>query len=236
MMFRCIALAGAMSLFPAAVSTTAHAGEDAGAGSGVAAAPETPPGAVFAPPSAHRTREIGPQPVARELLVGAGVGAGVTLGAGAIAFLALQDGERDQADNAAGALAIGLIAYPLGAALGVAGAGTDGHVYGGVKNTIAGAYLGAISGAVLCGLVGLGIAPEEGAGASVGVLLGYVVGAPLGAAIIWNATLQDHGPSTGLINVSGSRTRLSIPMVSVTPDPLRAQGTLASIRLMDGRF
>ena len=226
-----------MSLFSAIVSTIAHAGEDAEGESDVVAVPETPPGAaLLAPPSMHPVSKIGPQPVAREVLIGAGVGAIATVGVGAIAFLALQDGEREQADNAAGGLAIGLTAYPLVASLGVASVGTRGHVYGSVKNTIAGGYLGSVGGALLGGLVGHVIAPDEGAGAGVGVLLGYLAGAPIGAAIVWNTTLEDHGSGTGLVNVSGNRTHLSIPAISVTSDPLRPQGMLASVRLMDGRF
>jgi hypothetical protein len=64
------------------------------------------------------------------------------------------------------------------------------------------------------------------------VLLGYLAGAP----IAWNTTLEDQGSGTGLVNVSGNRTHLSIPAMSVTSDPLRPQGMLASVRLMDGRF
>lgn len=237
MMFRSVTLFTAMSLFSAIVSTTAHAGDDAEGESDVVAVPETPPGAApIAPPSMHPGSKIGPQPVAREVLIGAGTGAIVTVGVGAIAFLALLDGEREQTDNAAIGLGLGLAAYPLGAGLGVAIVGTRGDVYGSVKNTIAGAYLGSVGGALLCGLVGHAIAPAEGAGASVGVLFGYLAGAPIGAAIAWNTTLEDHGSGTGLINVSGNRTHLSIPAISVTSDPLRPQGMLASVRLMDGRF
>jgi hypothetical protein len=237
MMFRSVTLFTAMSLFSAIVSTTAHAGEEAEDESDVAAVPETPPGgALIAPPSMHPVSKIGPQPVAREVLMGAGVGAIVTVGAGAIAFAALLDSEGEQTDKAAAGLGIGLAAYPLGAGLGVAIAGTRGDVYGSVKNTIKGAYLGAVGGVLLGGLVGYAIAPDEGAGVSVGVLLGYLAGAPIGAAIAWNTTLEDHGSGTGLVNVSGNRTRLSIPAVSVTSDPLRPQGMLASVRLMDGRF
>ncbi len=124
----------------------------------------------------------------------------------------------------------------LDRAVTVAIAGTRGDVYGSVMNTIKGAYLGSVGGALLGGLAGHAIAPDEGAGASVGIVFGYLAGAPIGAAIAWNMTLEDHEPSTGLVNVSGNRTSMSIPAVSVTADPLRPQGTLTSVRLMDGRF
>jgi len=161
----------------------------------------------------------------------------MAVGLGAVAFIGLYDGRREkQDDHAAIAAVIGLVVYPGGAGTGVAMAGTRGEVYGSATSTIQGAYLGSLGGALLGGLVGHAIGPDEGGGASAGALLGYLIGAPIGATIAWNVTLKDHHPGTGLVNVGGGRTRMSIPAVSLAPDPLRPQGTVASIRLMDGRF
>jgi hypothetical protein len=237
MMFRSIALATTMSLLLAAVSTTAHAGENTAARD-LAAAPMTPPGAVLpGAPSRRPAPKVGVRRVARDLLIGAGGGAAMAVGLGAVAFIGLYDGRREkQDDHAAIAAVIGLVAYPGGAGTGVAMLGTRGEVYGSATKTIQGAYLGSLGGALLGGLVGHAIGPDEGGGASAGALLGYLIGAPIGATIAWNVTLKDHQPGTGLVNVSGGRTRMSIPAVSLAPDPLRLQGTVASVRLMDGRF
>jgi hypothetical protein len=69
-----------------------------------------------------------------------------------------------------------------------------------------------------------------------GAMVGYVLGAPLGAAVAFHISLEPDEPSTGLVNVSGNGARLSIPVVSVTQDPQHPQRTLTSVRLMDGRF
>jgi hypothetical protein len=122
-----------------------------------------------------------------------------------------------------GALIGAAIAYPLGTGLGVAWVGNAGKQKGSLGAAIGGSYLGALAGA----LVG------EAAGSGV---IGFLVGAPIGATIAFNSTREFERPGTGLVNLTGGRARWSVPAVSVTPDPLRTQRTMTSIRVMDARF
>ncbi len=233
MMFRTIALATTMSLLSAAVSTTAHAGENT-AESEFAAAPATPAGAVWnRAPSRRPAPKTSSAHVVGEVLAGAAVGAGVAVGTGLLVYQSSQDPDDSVwADLANGlaATALGGALYPLGAGLGVAMVGNIGDTHGSYGATIGGAYLGSLAGVVL------GAALASGHETGSGAVLGYLVGAPIGAAIGFNMTLEHDQPSTGLVNVSGGRTRMSLPAVSVTADPLRPRGTVTSIRLMDGRF
>jgi hypothetical protein len=241
MMFRSITIVTTMSLLSAAVSTTALAGENTAAESDVPAAPATPAGAVWnGAPSRRPAPKAGTARVVGEALAGVGVGVGLGIATAAVAYPLV---ERDCSDagtpgqaigcglgNAAAAVAIGGLVYPLGVGVGVGLAGNIGDVHGSYMASIGGAYVGSAAGALL----GWGLASGDAEGSA--ILLGYLVGAPLGAAIGHTLSLDWDGPSTGLVNVSGGRTRMSLPAVSVTADPLRPQGTLMSIRLMDGRF
>jgi hypothetical protein len=68
-------------------------------------------------------------------------------------------------------------------------------------------------------------------------LVGFLAGAPIGAALLFNSTLEARRPrGTGLVNMAGKRAHFSIPAVSVAPDPLHAQRTITNVRVMDGRF
>jgi hypothetical protein len=240
MMFRSIAFATTISLLSTAVSTTAHAGENTAAARDDVAAPATPPGAVFTEAPARRPApQAGTGRVAGEVLAGVAVGAGLGITASALAYPRVEEDCSDPDNPGAGiaceigngvrAVAIGGLVYPLGVGLGVGVVGNLGDVHGSYGAAIGGAYLGSLAGALLGVL-----APEESAGSI--ALIGFLAGAPIGAVIGHTMTLEHDMPRTGLVNVSGSSTRLSIPAVSVTADPLHAQGTLTSIRLMDGRF
>lgn len=234
MMFRSISLFTTMSLLAAAASTTAHAGENPAAESDDVTATATLPGAVLAPtPPRRPAPKAGSGRVVGEVLAGAAVGTGLALGTGFLAYKSLQDpsddGWDDLGDAVVGAM-VGVAVYPLGAGLGVSLVGNHGDVHGSYAATIGGAYLGSLAGAVL------GTAVTTGEDTGAGAFLGYVIGAPIGAALGHTMSLRYAVPGTGLVNVSGNRTRVSIPAVSVTADPLRPQGTLTSIRLMDGRF
>ena len=232
MMFRSIALVTTMSLLSVA-STTAHAGENAAAESDVAVNPATPPGAVLTQAPARRPEpKAGTGRVVGEVLAGVAVGAGVAIGTGMLVYTTSYDDPDDGWDdlgNAIGGVLIGGAVYPLGVGLGVGMVGNAGDVHGSYGAAIGGAYLGSLAGVLLGTL-----APEEDGGSL--SLIGFVVGAPIGAAIGHTMTLEYDNPGTSLVNVSGNQTRLSIPAVSVTADPLRPQGTLTSIRLMEGRF
>jgi hypothetical protein len=234
MMFRSISIVTTMSLLSAAVSTTAHAGENTAAESDVPAAPATPAGAVWnGAPSRRPAPKTSSAHVIGEVLAGAAVGAGVAVGTGMLVYQSSQDpddGVWADLANGVAAYVIGGAVYPLGAGLGVAVVGNIGDTHGSYGATIGGAYLGSLAGVVL----GTALAPGHETGS--GAVLGYLIGAPIGAVIGFNMTLEHDQPSTGLVNVSGNRTRMSIPAVSVTADPLRPQGTVTSIRLMDGRF
>jgi hypothetical protein len=122
-----------------------------------------------------------------------------------------------------GALIGAAIAYPLGTGLGVAWVGNAGKQKGSLGAAIGGSYLGALAGALVGEAAGNG-------------MIGFLVGAPIGATIAFNSTREYERPGTGLVNVSGGRTRWSVPAVSVSPDPLRSQRTLTSVRVMDARF
>lgn len=190
------------------------------------------------PVARKRRPPLGPGRVTGELVAGAAFGgvfalAGLT--AGATAADAYGHVDRDGACDALcaeldhqgrvekGALIGAAIAYPLGTGLGVAWVGNAGKQKGSFGAAIGGSYLGALAGA----LVG------EAAGNSV---IGFLVGAPIGATIAFNGTRKYDRPGTGLVSVDRGRARWSIPAVSVSPDPLRAQRTITSIRVMDGRF
>lgn len=232
MMFRSITLFTTMSLLSTIVSTTAHAGENP-AESDVAAATATLPGALLAPtpPPRRPAPKAGSVRVVGEVLAGVGVGTGLAVGAGLLAYRSFEDSEDDGWDslgNAIGGAVIGGALYPLGVGLGVGMVGNIGDVHGSYGAAIGGAYLGSLGGLLLGAALG-----SEGGAAP---FLGFVAGAPIGAAIGHTMTLDYDEPGTGLVNVSGNRTRMSIPAVSVTADPLRPQGTITSIRLMDGRF
>jgi hypothetical protein len=122
-----------------------------------------------------------------------------------------------------GALIGAAIAYPLGTGLGVAWVGNAGKQKGSLGAAIGGSYLGALAGALVGEAAGNG-------------MIGFLVGAPIGATIAFNSTREYERPGTGLVNLTGRRARWSVPAVSVTPDPLRSQRTLTSIRVMDARF
>jgi hypothetical protein len=221
------------SLLCAALSTTAHAGEHP-AQSDVATATATLPAAVLAPaPASRPAPKAGAGRVVGEVLVGVGVGVGVAVGTGALAYATFEDSEDDGWDslgNFFAGVAIGGAMYPLGVGLGVGMVGNHGDVHGSYGAAIGGAYLGSLGGLLLGAAL-----PADTLGGSA-PLLGFLAGAPIGAAIGHTLTLEYDAPGTGLVNVSGNRTRLSIPAVSVTADPARPNGTLTSIRLMDGRF
>ena len=239
MMFRSIVLATAMSLLSAAVSTTAHASENTAA-SDVAADRATPPGAVLtATPSRRPAPAISPVRVTGEVLAGGVVATGLALGSGYLLYQAIGS-DCSEAGTVGEALEcgvrseilpglLGAVIYPAGAALGVALVGDLGDQQGHNGLALTGAYLGSAAGFLLGSAL-----PEKWAGG--GLVIGFLAGAPIGAAIGYNWDLGYDQPSTGLLNVSGGRTRMSIPAVSVSADPLRPQGTLTSVRLMDGRF
>ena len=233
MMFRSIALITTMSLLSTAVSPTAHAGENL-AESEIAAATATLPGAVLAPaPPRRPAPKTGSARVVGEILAGVAVGTGLAVGTGMLAYESFESSDDDAWDslgNAVGAAMIGGAVYPLGVGLGVGMVGNLGDVHGSYGAAIGGAYLGSLAGALL----GVSLGSETLGGSA--PLLGFLAGAPIGAALGHTATLDYDKPGTGLVNVNGNRTRMSIPAVSVTADPLRPQGTITSIRLMDGRF
>lgn len=122
-----------------------------------------------------------------------------------------------------GALIGAALAYPLGTGLGVAWVGNAGKQKGSLGAAIGGSYLGALAGALV------GEAAGDG-------MIGFLVGAPIGATIAFNSTREYERPGTGLVNLSGRHARWSVPAVSVTPDPLRSQRTITSVRVMDARF
>jgi hypothetical protein len=233
MMFRSITLFTTMSLLSTVVSTTAHAGENP-AESDDAAATATLPGAVLAPTPPRRSApKAGSGRVIGEILAGVAVGAGLAVGTGKLAYASFEesdDGGWESLGNAVGAAVIGGAVYPLGVGLGVGMVGNLGDVHGSYRAAIGGAYLGSLAGALL----GVSLGSDTLGGS--GPLLGFLAGAPIGAALGHTATLDYDEPGTGLVNVNGNRTRMSIPAVSVTADPLRPQGTIVSIRLIDGRF
>lgn len=235
MMFRSITFVTAASLLWTAVSTTAHAGEES-TKSDAGAAGATLPAAVLAPTPPRRAEpSAGPGRMVGEAVAGVAVGVGLAVGTGMLAFASFEDSSDDGWDslgNTLGAVAIGGAVYPLGVGLGVSWVGNAGDVHGSYGATIGGAYLGSLAGVLLGAAMG-----EEALGGSAG-LLGFLAGAPIGAVLGHTLTLEydHHLPSTGLVNVNGNQARLSIPAVSVTADPLRPNGTLTSIRLMDGRF
>jgi hypothetical protein len=240
MMFRSIALATTMSLLSVAVSTTAHAGENT-TERDAAANPETPPGAVLAGmPSRRPAPELSPLRVTGEVLAGTAVGAGLAVGSGYLLYQAIGD-DCSESGTVGEALEcgfkstilpglLGAVVYPAGVGMGVALVGDRGDVQGSTGLALTGAYLGSAAGFLIGGYV----VPDRWAGT--GMVVGFLAGAPIGAAIGYNWDLDSRQPRTGLVNVSGSRTRMSIPAVSVTADPLRPQSTVTSIRLMDGRF
>jgi hypothetical protein len=238
MMFRSITLLTTMSLLSTVVSTTAHAGENT-AESDVATSAATAPGAVFTEAPVRRGKpKAGADRVAGEVLIGLAVGAGLSIGTGVAVYKASERAdELDEDDdawqslgNAAAGVVFGAAAYPLGVGVGVGLAGNAGDVHGSYGASIGGAYLGSLGGALL----GWSLGPDTWGGSA--GLIGFLAGAPIGAVIGHSMTLEYDRPSTGLVNVSGNRTRMSIPAVSVTADPLRPQSTITSIRLMDGRF
>jgi hypothetical protein len=186
----------------------------------------------------RRRPPLAPGRVSGELVAGAAFGgvfalAGLT--AGSTAGDAYGRMSRDKACDEAcmdlarqshvekGALIGAAIAYPLGTGLGVAWVGNAGKQKGSLGAAIGGSYLGALAGALVGEAAGNG-------------MIGFLVGAPLGATIAFNSTREYERPGTGLVNLSGGRARLSVPAVSVSPDPLRSQRTLTSIRVMDARF
>lgn len=199
-----------------------------------------PPGITFGEDLTPRTSRprLGPGRVSGELVAGTAFGgvfalAGLT--AGATAADAYGRMTRDtacddvcadlarQSHVEKGALIGAAIAYPLGTGLGVAWVGSAGKQKGSLGAAIGGSYLGALAGALVGEAAGNG-------------LVGFLVGAPIGATIAFNSTREYERPGTGLVNRSGGRTRWSVPAVSVSPDPLRSQRTLTSIRVMDARF
>lgn len=117
------------------------------------------------------------------------------------------------------------LAYPLGTGLGVAWIGNTRNQRGSLAAAIGGSYLGALAGAMIGQAAG-----DHG-------LVGFLAGAPIGATLLFNSTRKYEAPrGTGLVNMTGKRARLSIPAVSVAPDPLHAQRTITNVRVMDGRF
>jgi hypothetical protein len=199
----------------------------------------TPPGITFGEDGPRRGRpRLAPGRVSGELAVGSTFGAVFALAGlsvGATAGQAYDRARREPScdgactvvvenDRAGKAALIGAaLAYPLGTGLGVAWVGNAGKQKGSLGAAIGGSYLGALAGALVGEAAGNG-------------MVGYLLGAPVGAAIAFNSTRSYERPGTGLVNLSGRRARWSVPAVSVTPDPLRAQRTLTSVRVMDGRF
>lgn len=117
------------------------------------------------------------------------------------------------------------LAYPLGTGLGVAWIGNTRDQRGSLAAAIGGSYLGALAGAMI------------GQAAGDHSLVGFLAGAPIGATLLFNSTRKHERPrGAGLVNMTGKRARLSIPAVSVAPDPLHAQRTITNVRVMDGRF
>jgi hypothetical protein len=237
MMFRSIALATTMSLLSVATSTTAHAGENTAES---ATAPATPPGAVLTSmPSSRPEPAVSGLRVTGEVVAGSLLGAGLAVGSGYLLYQAIGS-DCSETGTVGDALEcgvrssilpgfLGAAVYPAGVAIGVSLVGDIGDQQGHNGLGLTGAYLGSAAGF----LIGSAL-PDKWAGG--GMIIGFLAGAPLGAAIGYNWDLKHDGPSTGLLNVSGNQTRVSIPAVSVAPDPLRPQSTVATIRLMDGRF
>jgi hypothetical protein len=189
-----------------------------------------PPGITFGEDLAPRKRRppLAPGRVSGEIVAGAAFGgvfalAGLT--AGSTAGDAYGRMSRDMAcdDVCAdlarqshvekGAVIGAAIAYPLGTGLGVAWVGNAGKQKGSLGAAIGGSYLGALAGALVGEAAGNG-------------MIGFLVGAPLGATIAFNSTREYERPGTGLVNLSGGRTRPSVPAVSVSPEPVRLSNTL----------
>lgn len=193
----------------------------------------TPPGAVFLG-TAHAPRRkprLDSGRIAGELLVGTATGAGLGIGTAVLLYHA-SDGCTGFCafGNGLASAALGATVYPLGAGLGVSLAGHIGDQKGSTAAAVGGAYLGSLAG-VLAGTL-----LSFGNGDSGIPFMGYLIGAPVGAAIGFNMTLKYDQPITGLVNVSDSGTRLSIPAVSVTQDPVHANRTVTSVRVIDARF
>jgi hypothetical protein len=155
----------------------------------------------------------------------AGLAAGAT--AGEIHWRTSCDGcaPSDGQSSSNPALIGAALAYPLGTGLGVAWIGNTRDQRGSLAAAIGGSYLGALAGAMV------------GQAAGDHSLIGFLAGAPIGATLLFNSTRKYERPrGTGLVNMTGKRARLSIPAVSVAPDPLHAQRTITNVRVMDGRF
>ena len=135
--------------------------------------------------------------------------------------------------------------YPLGTGLGVALAGRAGDQTGSIGAAVKGSYTGALAGAV--GGVALGWLGAELTGGSngdsmeAGGMIGMLVGAPIGAWIGFDRTRAYEGappppPLAGLVSVDESRARLTVPVISIMPDPLHAGNVMTSVRVIDARF
>ena len=158
------------------------------------------------------------------------------------------DGLEGMAYAAQGAM-IGFVAlYPLGTGLGVAWAGRAGDQTGSIGAAVTGSYTGALAGAVAGVALGwLGAELERDgdeefdSGLMTGGMIGMLVGAPIGAWIGFDRTRAYDGappppPLAGLVSVDESRARLTVPVISIVPDPLHAGSVMTSVRVIDARF
>jgi hypothetical protein len=186
----------------------------------------------------HREQRGGRPPLrarrmSAEALAGLGAGA-VTGGLGVILGSRFADESWDDWRLALFSASGGALLYPLGVGLGVSWAGHRGDQTGSTGAAVGGAYLGALVGTVAGVSVGFAL---EGDSSLYVMLAGLLVGAPIGGVIGFNTTRDYDLPhGTGLVNVHGGAARLSIPAISITPDPLHTQRALTSVRLLDGRF
>jgi hypothetical protein len=146
----------------------------------------------------------------------------------------------------AGAL-LGVAAlYPLGTGLGVGLAGQAGDHTGSIGAAIRGSYTGALAGAftgVALGWLGAALTSNDSYGEAMvlGGAAGVLVGAPIGAWIGFDRTRAYDGvppppPLAGLVSMDESQARLTVPAISIAPDPLHAGHVVTSVRVLDARF
>jgi hypothetical protein len=166
-----------------------------------------------------------------------------------------EDGDCDDAFEALGYAfmggSIGLVAlYPLGTGLGVALAGRADDQTGSIGAAVTGSYAGALLGAVAGVALGaLGAELERGGRyeeldsglITRGGVIGMLVGAPIGAWIGFDRTRAYDGappppPLAGLVSMDENQARLTVPVISIAPDPLHAGHVVTSVRVIDARF
>jgi hypothetical protein len=142
---------------------------------------------------------------------------------------------------------VGTVAlYPLGNGLGVALAGRTGNQTGSIGAAIRGSYVGAVTGAAAGATLGLlaslfTSAEHRGSFTFFGGATGWLVGAPIGAFIGFDRTrAYDVSPArpplAGLVSVDEDRAHLTVPVISMMPDPLHPGHVVTSVRLIDARY